>query len=90
MDSQSAAGQSEAKAQQNPQPQVPPTAPGGARREHCGFWSALSPHLSQPRTANPCPVFGVGFAVGVDLFSNLAILIVVLRALCELYPALVV
>ena len=30
MDLQRTAGQGEAKAQQNPQPQVPPTAPGGA------------------------------------------------------------
>ena len=30
-----------------------------------GF-AALSPHLGRPRAANPCTVFGVDFAVGVD------------------------
>ena len=53
MDSQRAAGQGEAKAQQNPQPQAPPMAPGGARRAPCGFWSALSHRLGRPRAANP-------------------------------------
>ena len=52
MDSQRAAGQGEAKAQQTPQPQAPPMAPGGARRAPCGFWSALSHRLGQPRAAN--------------------------------------
>ena len=27
----------------------------------------LSPHLGRPCAANPCTVFGVGFAVGVDV-----------------------
>ena len=37
MDLQGAAGQGEAKAQQNPQPQGPPTAPGGAEGAPVGF-----------------------------------------------------
>ena len=37
MDLQRAAGQGEAKAQQNPQPQAPPTAPGGAEGAPVGF-----------------------------------------------------
>ena len=37
MDSQRAAGQGEAKTQQNPQPQAPPTSPGSARGAPCGF-----------------------------------------------------
>ena len=37
MDLQRAAGQGEAKAQQNPQAQAPPTAPGGAEGAPVGF-----------------------------------------------------
>ena len=37
MDLQRAAGQGEAKAQQNPQPQAPPTAPGDAEGAPVGF-----------------------------------------------------
>ena len=37
MDLQRVAGQGEAKAQQNPQPQAPPTAPGGAEAAPVGF-----------------------------------------------------
>ena len=44
--------QSDAKAQQNPQPQAPPMEPGGARRAPCGFWSALSHRFGRPRAAN--------------------------------------
>ena len=37
VDLQRVAGQGEAKAQQNPQPQAPPTAPGGAEGAPVGF-----------------------------------------------------
>ena len=42
-------------------PQAPLAAPGAV-----GF-AALSPHLGQPRDASTCSVFGVGFALGVDV-----------------------
>ena len=51
---------------QNPQGAL--RAPRGAHRGAPGAvgFAALSPHLGRPRTAVPCTVFGVGFAVGVD------------------------
>ena len=54
------AGQSDAKTHYKPH-----RAPCGRPQAPAGF-AALAPHVGRPRAANPCTVFGVGFAVGVD------------------------
>ena len=60
MDSQRAAGQGDAEA--HSETRMAPV--GGAWA--VGF-AVVSPHLGRPRAANPCAVFRVDFAVGVDL-----------------------
>ena len=67
MDSQRAAGQGDAKAHSKTH-RGALRAPPGAHRGAPGAvgFAALSPHLGRPRAANPCTVFGVDFAVGVD------------------------
>ena len=55
-----------------------------------GF-AALSPHLGQPRAANPCTVFRVGFAVGVDLEQSCDNYVITIRpevrVICGIFGA---
>ena len=71
-------------------PQGALRAPPGARRGPLGLWVLLRFRLTLAGpAANPCTVFGVGFAVGVDCEQSCDVVFIMHQLTAEWYTAAV-